>query len=83
KQASEPKNNYVVVFEAGAYGANKTYGHVGIIKKVSSLDKKTWQITVKGANQGGKTSTDASCNNVSEWKINVSKTANNMSYWKK
>lgn len=80
--SSEPKQGYIAVFEANAYGMG-TYGHVAGIDKRESLDSKKWKLTLRGANQPGSTFTEYNCTDVTKWVVTVKKGDANVSYWKK
>jgi surface antigen len=62
---STPKVGAVVVMQPGFPGANATYGHVGILSKVSDLGSQ-WKISVKGSSQssGGSLFSEFGCSNV-------------------
>ncbi len=61
RQVSTPTPGAIVVMQPNFPGSDRTYGHVGF---VDSFDSQTGKITVRGANQGGKTYRDAGCSNV-------------------
>ncbi|OIP73948.1 MAG: hypothetical protein AUK48_09755 [Oscillatoriales cyanobacterium CG2_30_44_21] len=61
RQVTDPTPGAVVVMQTSFPGANRTYGHVGF---VDSFDARTGKIKVRGANQGGRTYSDAGCTNV-------------------
>ena len=61
RQISSPTPGAIVIMQPNFPGSDRTYGHVGF---VDSFDSRTGKITVRGANQGGKTYRDAGCTNV-------------------
>lgn len=60
-----PEVGAIAVMQATFPGADKTYGHVGIINGVADWGTQ-WKITLKGANQlvGGSLFTEFDCTNV-------------------
>lgn len=64
-KVSSPRPGAVAVMQPTFPGANTTYGHVGVITKVTDLGSK-WQIVVRGSNQsvGSSLFTEFGCSNV-------------------
>lgn len=64
-RVSGPQLGAVAVMQPGFPGADKTYGHVGIITGISQTSTD-WRITIKGANQltGSTLFTEFDCYNV-------------------
>ncbi|HEY9653422.1 MAG TPA: CHAP domain-containing protein, partial [Coleofasciculaceae cyanobacterium] len=68
----------IVVMEKTFPGADRTYGHVGVVEGVNS----NGIITVRGANQLGSQGSDSGCNNVTV--VNFGTSVNNrsdVSFW--
>lgn len=84
-----PTLGVVIVFQpATGHGVDTVYGHVGVVQSVQPVTSKTgavtgWLVTVREANQGGKTFTDAGCSNVSDIVFNISRTETLISCWTK
>ena len=82
RQVSAPVVGAVIIFQpAFGTGINQTYGHVGVVASVSTVNNQ-WRLTVTGANQGGSLFTSSSCTNVSTQTYKAySKTTTSVSYW--
>jgi surface antigen len=66
RQVTEPRVGAVVIFQP-SFGPDisQQYGHVGIIERVRATNQgRDWRLTVRGANQGGQTTTEDGCTNV-------------------
>jgi surface antigen len=84
RQISNPQVGAVVIFQPSfGKGIDQGAGHVGVITQVSSVDRdRQWQVTVRGANQGGSLFTEYSCNNVSNVRFkSYPKGSSSISYW--
>jgi CHAP domain len=58
----------IEVLQPKADGANKSYGHVGVVWTAEHTVKKLWTITLRGAYQQLRPEfRDADCGNVSDW----------------
>lgn len=68
KKLSSPLAGAIIIFQPNyGGGIDKTYGHIGVITNISySSKQKKYTLKVRGANQGGKVSTEYKCNNVSD-----------------
>ncbi len=64
KRLSSPVSGAVVIFQPSFPGADRTYGHVGIIQSVADRGSQ-WQLRVRGANQGGNQRI-SNCTNVND-----------------
>jgi surface antigen len=60
RQVSGPQVGAVVIMQPTFPGADKTYGHIGVVESLQSGGK----ISVRGANQLGNKFTENNCNNV-------------------
>lgn len=81
-QVPGPRAGAVAVFSRGFNGQmNSSCGHVGVIQTVTDLGT-SWQVTLRGANQGGSTFTEYNCTNVSNWTLRAyAKTQGGVTYW--
>jgi hypothetical protein len=82
RQISTPQDGAIVVMQpnfSGLKGTDgATAGHIGF----AVVDSRTGKVSVRGANQGGKTYKDAGCNNVSVISFRESLLNNkNVSFW--
>jgi surface antigen len=79
-----PEVGAIAVMQPGFPGADKTYGHVGIINGVADWGSQ-WKITLKGANQllGGGLFTEFDCTNVrnTAWSA-YGKTSSGIAYYR-
>lgn len=72
--AAVPTAGDIMVMLPGfGQGVNVTYGHIGIIKRITYLNSTDFDITLRGANQGG-SSTEVSCSNVNDFTYQVRST---------
>lgn len=84
RRVSAPQVGAIVIFQpAFGTGINQTYGHVGVVAAVSSVNNNTqWRVAVTGANQGGSLFTSSNCSNVSTlYYKSYAKTTSSVSYW--
>jgi hypothetical protein len=86
-QALQPTPGAVIVFQPTAgHGVDTTNGHVGVVHAVQPIQSSTgaitgWNVTVRGANQGGTTFTDGGCPNVSDIVFSIGNSETLISYW--
>jgi hypothetical protein len=81
RRVSSPQNGAVVIMQPSFPGANKTYGHVGIVQSVRTSGSQVF-ISVRGANQSGNRSTEFNCYNVSSWSPGTAVNGrNDVSFW--
>jgi surface antigen len=64
RQISSPQNGAVVIMQPSFPGADKTYGHVGVVESIQTSGSQV-RITVRSANQIGNVFTELNCYNVS------------------
>ncbi len=73
KRDRTPHTGDIEVLQPKIDGANKLYGHVGIIQTARRLANSQWGITLRGANQQIHPQfRDANCRNVSDWTSTLS-----------
>jgi hypothetical protein len=61
-QQVSPRVGSIVVMETSFPGGNATFGHVGIVDSLVSINGKTY-LNLRGANQPGSTFVESGCNN--------------------
>jgi hypothetical protein len=64
RKVSSPQNGAVVIMQPSFPGADRTYGHVGIVESIQTTGSQV-RIRVRGANQSGTQFTELNCRNVS------------------
>jgi hypothetical protein len=70
---SVPHVGDIEVLQPKIDGANKLYGHVGIVRKASRTGSKRWTVTLRGSYQQMHTQfKDSGCRNVSDWTSTLS-----------
>ncbi|MEW6495131.1 MAG: CHAP domain-containing protein [Cyanobacteriota bacterium] len=81
-QINSPQNGAIVVLNPGVAGADRTYGHVGVVDQYTTAGNSL-KINIGGTNQpGAKVANEYGCNNVTIWS-NATNVINQLgvTYW--
>ena len=66
RQVSSPQNGAIVIMQPSFPGADKKYGHVGIVDTLRTSGSQVF-VSVRSANQAGNRFSEFNCNDVSVW----------------
>jgi len=73
RQDRVPYVGDIEVLQPKADGANKSYGHVGIVRTAARAGNRQWRVTLRGSYQQLHTQfRDSGCGNVYDWTSTVS-----------